>query len=114
MFHAAYTYKQFWMKLGFNSDWASPVANRVVFKNTQVWAQSFLGYNKDVQPLSAMCTGIFVSVRWVSIGTGQPSGKQGGLQEHTLVRVKGSMLMHSAAALGACVRTQLSPVFWID
>jgi hypothetical protein len=36
MFHAAYAYKQFWMKLGFNSDWASPVANRVVFKNTQV------------------------------------------------------------------------------
>lgn len=36
MFHAAYAYKQFWMKLGFNSNWASPVANRVVFKNTQV------------------------------------------------------------------------------
>ncbi|KAF6251919.1 acetyl-CoA synthetase-like protein [Scenedesmus sp. NREL 46B-D3] len=35
MFHAAYAYKQFWMKLGFNSEWASPVANRVVFKNTQ-------------------------------------------------------------------------------
>jgi hypothetical protein len=37
MFHAAYAYKQFWMKLGFNSEWASPVANKVVFKNTQVF-----------------------------------------------------------------------------
>jgi hypothetical protein len=36
MFHAAYAYKQFWMKLGFNSEWASPLANQIVFKNTQV------------------------------------------------------------------------------
>uniref|UniRef100_A0A383V8E2 AMP-dependent synthetase/ligase domain-containing protein n=1 Tax=Tetradesmus obliquus TaxID=3088 RepID=A0A383V8E2_TETOB len=36
LFHAAYAYKAAWMRLGFTSEWASPLANRVVFKNTQV------------------------------------------------------------------------------
>uniref|UniRef100_A0A383WNH5 Long-chain-fatty-acid--CoA ligase n=1 Tax=Tetradesmus obliquus TaxID=3088 RepID=A0A383WNH5_TETOB len=35
LFHAAYAYKAAWMRLGFTSEWASPLANRVVFKNTQ-------------------------------------------------------------------------------
>lgn len=36
LFHAAIAYKHFWMRMGFTTDKASPLANRLVFKNTQV------------------------------------------------------------------------------